>query len=328
MIDQSLDRGLHFLARGRDDSRRFGAEGPIGSNFFHRLPNDLDALANLGDPHLISREAIACRLRLHVEIKLVVAGVRESLADVVGHAAAAKQRTGRADGNGVLRAQAADALGSCHPDAVLREQVFVFVDMAGQGVHHAPHAIEPVRRRLERESADAEIAGHHPLAGNVFVNLHDFFALAEAVQENSHRAEVNGMRAEPNQVRGDARQFREKHADVLRALGDFDPDKLFGGEAETEIVRERREVVNPVGERDALRIGFGFARLFDAGMQVADLGPGREDDFSVELQHHAQNAMRGRVLRTHIEDHRLGRPGWRLDECRLCRHRSALARRV
>ncbi len=202
---------------------------------------------------------------------------------------------------------------SAHPDAVLGEQSFVFVDVARQGIDHAPHAIEPVRRRFEREPADAEIAGHHPLAGDVLVNLHDLFALAEAVKEHGHRAEIDGVRSEPNQVRSDARQLREQHADVLRALGDFDADQLFGGQAEAQVVRERREIVDAVGERDALRIGLRFAGFFDAGVQVADFGLGLEDDFAIELQHHAQHAVRRRVLRPHIEDHRLGWAGWRLD---------------
>ena len=62
-----------------------------------------------------------------------------------------------------------------------------------------------------------------------------------------------------------------------------------------------------------LRIGLRFAGFFDAGVQVADDGLGLEDDFAVELQNHAQHAVRGRVLRPHIEDHRLGWAGGCLD---------------
>ena len=324
MVDQAFDRGFHLFARRRNDARRFGAERPFGRNFFHRLADDLDALANFRDAHLVSRVAIARGLRLHVEIEFVVTRIRESLADVVGHAAGAQQRAGNAHGDGVLRAQDADALRARHPDAVLGEQVFVFVDVAGQRVDHAPHAIQPVRRRFERQAADAEIAGHHPLAGDVLVNLHDLFALAEAVKEDGHRAEIDGVRAEPDQVRGDARQFGEQHADVLRALGNFDAEQLFGGQAEAEVIRKRREVIDAVGERDALRIGLRFAGFFDAGVQIADDRLGFEHDFAVELQNHAQHAVRGRVLRPHVEDHRLGRAGGRLD-CRRRAHGSALS---
>ena len=112
-----------------------------------------------------------------------------------------------------------------------RQQVFVFVDVGGQRIDEAPDAVQPARRRFEREPADAEIAGHHPLAGDVLENLHDLFALAEAVKEDRHRAEIDRVRAQPDQMRGDARQFGEQHADVLRALGNFDADQLFDGQA-------------------------------------------------------------------------------------------------
>ncbi len=177
-------------------------------------------------------------------------------------------------------------------------------------------AIEPARRRFQRQAADAEVTGHHPLAGDVLVNLHDLFALAEAVEEDGHRAEIDGVGAEPDEVRSDARQLGEQHANVLRALGDFDSEKLFGREAEGEIIRERREIVDAVGERDALRIRFRFAGFLDARVQVADHGLGGEDGLAVELEDHAQHAMGRRVLRPHVEDHRLGGASRRFDGSR------------
>ncbi len=56
-------------------------------------------------------------------------------------------------------------------------------------------------RRLERQPADAEIAGHHALAGEHLEDPQDLFALAEAVEEHRHRADVDGVRAQPDQVR-------------------------------------------------------------------------------------------------------------------------------
>ncbi len=37
-----------------------------------------------------------------------------------------------------------------------------------------------------------------------------------------------------------------------------------------------------------------------------------DDGFAVQFQHQAQHAVRGRVLRTHVQDHGLGRAGRRL----------------
>ena len=50
-------------------------------------------------------------------------------------------------------------------------------------------------------------------------------------------------------------------------------------------------------------VELGLAGLLDAGMQVPDLGIKADNDFAVNLQHEAQNAMRCGVLRPHVEDH-------------------------
>ena len=42
--------------------------------------------------------------------------------------------------------------------------------------------------------------------------------------------------------------------------------------------------------------------LLDAGVQVADDRAGLGDGLAVELQHEAQHAVRGRVLRAHVDD--------------------------
>ena len=96
----------------------------------------------------------------------------------------------------------ADALGATQPDTVFGEQGFIFIDMGRKRIDHSPDALKSARRRFERQAADAEIAGHHPLAGDVLVNLHYLFALAEAVEEYGHRAQVDGVR--PSQTRCEA----------------------------------------------------------------------------------------------------------------------------
>src|SRR5580700_1423545 len=68
VIDEAFDGGFHFLARRWNDPGSLGAERSLGRNLLHCLLNDLDALANLGDAHLVTRITIAGGLRLHVEI--------------------------------------------------------------------------------------------------------------------------------------------------------------------------------------------------------------------------------------------------------------------
>ena len=84
---------------------------------------------------------------------------------------------------------------------------------------------------------------------------------------------------------------------------DLEAEQLFDGQAVTEIVGERIEVVDAVGERNHLLVELGLAGLLDAGMQVADLGTDADDDFAVDLDDQAQHAMRGGVLRAHVQNH-------------------------
>ena len=177
--------------------------------------------------------------------------------------------------------------------------------MARQVVDHPPYAIQPVGGRLEGQAAGTEKAGHHSLARQIFENLQDFFALAKGIKEDGHRAQVDGMRAQPNQVRSAARQFRQQHADVLRALRNFHAQNLLHRQAVAQIIRKRRQIIDAVGQGHNLRIGFRLAGFLDAGVQIPNHRLGLDHDFAVHLQNHAQHPVRRRVLRAHIEDHRL-----------------------
>ena len=114
------------------------------------------------------------------------------------------------------------------------------------------------------------------------------------------------MRAQPDEMRSDARHFSEQDANVLRALGNFDSENFFDRKAIAEIIGKRREVIDPVRHRDGLRIGFRFHVFLDAGVQIADHRARFQHDFAVQLENHAQHAVRRRVLRSHVQDHRVG----------------------
>ena len=107
-------------------------------------------------------------------------------------------------------------------------------------------------------------------------------------------------------VRRDAIQLGHQHADPLRPRDVvFDAEELLGRHREHELVEERRRVVHardvggPLQEREV------FAGLLHAGVQVADDRLGAQHGLAVELEHEAQHAVRRRVLRTHVDDHRL-----------------------
>ena len=76
----------------------------------------------------------------------------------------------------------------------------------------------------------------------------------------------------------------------------------------------RRDVIEPVEIADRLQIGLVLDQLLGAAMQKADMRIDALDDLTVELEHQAQHAMRGRMLRAEIERDRIVVLGNRLGD--------------
>ena len=166
----------------------------------------------------------------------------------------------------------ADTLQAVDPDGVAREQVFVLVDLPGKMFRKVLNLLVEDRAAAPGEAADAEVAGHHALAGDGLEDAENLFALAEAVEEDGERADVHGVRAEPDQVRLDAGELVEQDAEILGAFGNFEAEQLLHREAVGEVVGHRAEIVDAVGEGNDLLVELGLAGLLDAGVQIADVG--------------------------------------------------------
>ena len=84
-----------------------------------------------------------------------------------------------------------------------------------------------------------------------------------------------------------------------------DAEQRLGREREHQLVEERRGVVHAGHVGGALEVGERLARLLHARVQVTDDRLAAQHRLAVELQHEPEHAVRGRVLRAHVEDHRL-----------------------
>jgi len=132
------------------------------------------------------------------------------------------------------------------------------------------------------------------------VAVHQVFALAEAVQEHAHGADIKRVRAEPHQVVQDARDLIEQRADVLRTDRCLDAEQLLDGAHVAVLVAHHGHVVQPVHVADTLVERLGLGELLGAAVQQPDVRVGAVDDLAVHLEHQAQHAVRGRVLRTEV----------------------------
>ena len=96
-----------------------------------------------------------------------------------------------------------------------------------------------------------------------------------------------------------------QHADPHGPRRQLEAEQLLGGQAEHQLVEDRRGVVHAGDVGAALEVGERLARLLHAGVQVADDRLGAQHGLAVELEHEAQHAVGAGVLRPHVDDHGL-----------------------
>jgi hypothetical protein len=137
-----------------------------------------------------------------------------------------------------------------------------------------------------------------------FEDVHQDLALAEAVQHHAHRAELQATGRQPHEVRRDAVQLTEQHAQDLGARRRLDAEQPLDGQAVSELVEERGQVVRAGHVGDPLRPRPVLGVLLDARVQVADDGLALDDGLAVELQEQPQDPVRRGMLRPHVDDHR------------------------
>src|ERR1035437_2862743 len=302
MVNEGLHLGLHFFAVGEHDVGRVGFPRARGHSV-HGLEDDAHALPHFFQAHKVPRVDIAFGARGNFEIELLVTGVGRVLAGVDLQSGGAEHGAGDSEVEHVLERNHADALGAANPDAVVGQQVFVLIDAAGEDVDEGLDALVPAARRFQGQPADAEVAGHHALAAELFEDLEDLLALAEAIEEHRHGADIEGVRAQPHQVAVEARELGEHDAHPLGLRRNFQFEQFLHRQAPAQVHGERRQVIHAVGQGDRLLIVLDLEFLFDAGMQKTDVRLAGNDVLAIQFQQHAQHAVGGRVLRPHVEDH-------------------------
>ena len=182
------------------------------------------------------------------------------------------------------------------------EQFLVLIHLGQEHVAEIADVLLEAVVGLVEQAADAEGVRGEARAAVFLENLERLFALAEAVEHRRDGADIERVRAQPQQVAGDAVQLREDDADGLRARRRFHVQQLLDRQAVAQAVGDRRHVVHAVHVGIELRVGAVLGDLLHAAMQVADDALGAQHLLAVELEDDAQHAVRGRVLRAHVED--------------------------
>ena len=176
---------------------------------FQRLVDDVQALLHFQHPHQVAIIHITVRTHRNVEIELFIAAIRESLANIPDHVAAAQDRAARAVGNSILRAQYAHSSCAFDPELVISQQIMIFLQAIKKYAGEVAHFAIKGGCQVGLQTAGADIAGHHTRARNLFKDIQDHLALAEAVEEDAHSSQIERVRTEPDEMAGDALQFRQ-----------------------------------------------------------------------------------------------------------------------
>ncbi len=99
----------------------------------------------------------------------------------------------------------------------------------------------------------------------------------------------------------DAGQFGQDHAQVFGALRRADSHQGFHREDVAEIVAQRGDVIQAVGERNVAGEGVAFADFLVAAVQVPHDRFEVDHILAVQQRGDAKDAVRGRVLRAEID---------------------------
>ena len=126
------------------------------------------------------------------------------------------------------------------------------------------------------------------------------FALAKAIKEHGHGADIEAVRAEPHEVIQYPRDLVEHYPDVLRTQRRLDAEQFLDGHDVGVLVAHHRNIVEPVHVTDALVEGLRFRKFLRCTMQEADVRIGLMDDLALQFQHQAQHAVCRRVLGAEI----------------------------
>ncbi len=297
------------MARGQRDLAVGGDVGPLGQAV-ERLLDDLHRLVELGVADTEAVVVVADCANRDLELKVVIARVRGGLAQVPRVAGRPQQRPGDAELEHRLLVDDAGAAQALDQDLVLLEQVGVLVGAPGHVGDELPQLRLEAHRDVLHHAADLDVARVHPLAGGHLEQVEDLLALAEAVPEHRHRAEVERARPEPHEVGHDPVELEVDDPQVLRPRRDLEAEQRLDRAAEGHRVEVVGEVVHPLDHRDHLPVRLLLGGLLDPRVDVADDRADVADDLALERRQQAQDAVRGGVMRADVEGHQLVRLAW------------------
>ncbi len=224
-------------------------------------------------------------------------------AKIVLDAAAAQVWPGERVSDRAFAGNHADVPRSVDEDPIPRQQFVDLIQLRNETIEELFELRDESGGQIANLAADAGVGRGESGAGQELEKIIEFFALGEGVEKDRHGAEIQRHRAEPQEMRRDARRFAADHPNRFAAGRQFPTHQLLNREGVGDVVCERRQVIEPVRVRNELVVLHVLGDFFIAAMQVTDIRSRLGDRLAIQFEHEAQNTMRRRMRRSHVEDH-------------------------
>ena len=290
-------------ARARaEEARQARHDGPVG-HLVQALVDDPEALADLVHAEQVARQRVALVAGRDVELELRVDAVRVRAADVERDARGAQVRPGGAHPQGGLTIQNPQT--ACPPDEdlVLVEQAHARFQLRPRAAHPVAQAAHELVVQVAVDAADPEVVEEELGPGHRGQHLHDLVALGEAPQDGRDPAQVQGIPAQEEHVAGDPVELAGQHPDVLGAPRDLHVQQLLEGHHGAPLAEEGADVLERVElADDVVEVGV-LGDLLDPAVEIAQHGVQVHDLLAGDLEDHPQDAVGGRVLGPHVQEH-------------------------
>ena len=270
------------------------------------LLDDVAALLHPLDEHPQPVVGVAALADRHLELDFGVLLVGLVLPRIHRHTRCLEHRARTPVRDRRLSRDRPDVAAPGEDDLVAHDQLLVLVHDAAHRGEHLVCARDETARQVVLQAADACVGVMHARAGHRLDEVLHHLAFAERVEQRRDRAELQRIGAHEHEVVHDPVPLGEHRADPLRPVGHLDLAQTLDRDRPSELVVERRQPVVTVHQHERLARVAELGKLLRAAVHVTDDRLGTLDDLAVELDHNAEHPVRGRVLRTDVEDHVLG----------------------
>ena len=129
-----------------------------------------------------------------------------------------------------------------------------------------------VGQRLQRDRAGADGAAQQPMPGDGGVEPQQLFADALSVRVGECESDVVGQRAQVGDVVVEPFEFDEQRPQPVHLVGEFDPERVFDGEAVGERVRDGGVAADAFGQVDRAVGRPAVEELFQAAVDEPQSG--------------------------------------------------------